>query len=215
MFNADAFLRIKLYFYRQWRRLNPHNETQPYCVFDTSSVSVGRGSYGLLDLQNHTENRLIIGNYCSIAKDVLFLVGDEHYTQHISTYPFRVMTIKDREHESISKGNIVIDDDVWIGCRATIMSGVHIGQGAIIAAGAVVTKDVPPYAIAGGVPAEVIRYRFDEAMIQELLTVDYSQLTDDMIREHIDDLYTDLTDVRQLDWMPRKCADNQGCSEFC
>lgn len=204
MFNADAFLRIKLYFYRQWRRLNQHNETQPYCVFDPNSVQVGLGTYGLIDLQNQTDSRLFIGNYCSIAKDVLFLVGDDHYTNHISTYPFRVMSLKECEHESTSKGNIVVDDDVWIGSRATIMSGVHIGQGAVVAAGAVVTKDIPPYAIVGGVPARVIRYRFNEELIQELLKVDYSQLTKEMIEEHIDDLYMDLTDVHQLDWMPRK-----------
>ena len=82
--------------------------------------------------------------------------------------------------------------------------GVHIGQGAVVAAGAVVTKDVPPYAIVGGVPAKVIRYRFEPEIVEELLKIDYSRLTDEMIKEHIDELYTDLTCVEQFKWFPRK-----------
>ena len=84
------------------------------------------------------------------------------------------------------------------------MSGVHIDQGAVVAAGAVVTKDVPPYAIVGGVPAKVIKYRFEPEMIEELLKVDYSKLTNEDIEKHIDDLYMELKDPSQLDWMPKK-----------
>lgn len=106
--------------------------------------------------------------------------------------------------DAFSKGDIIVDDDVWIGYGATIMSGVHIGQGAVVAAGAVVTKDVPPYAIVGGVPAKVIKYRFEPEMIEELLKVDYSKLTKEDIEKHIDDLYKKLKDPSQLDWMPKK-----------
>ena len=95
-------------------------------------------------------------------------------------------------------------EDLRIGYGATIMSGVHIGQGAVVAAGAVVTKDVPPYAIVGGVPAKVIKYRFEPDLIEELLKVDYSKLTKEDIEKHIDDLYTELKDPSQLDWMPKK-----------
>ena len=107
-------------------------------------------------------------------------------------------------YEAISKGDIIVENDVWIGYRATILSGVNIGQGAIIAAGSVVTKDVPPYAIVGGVPAKVIKYRFPPEMIGELLKVDYSQLSEEMVREHIDELYRPLKDPEQLAWMPKK-----------
>ena len=74
----------------------------------------------------------------------------------------------------------------------------------MIAAGSVVTKDVPPYAIVGGVPTKVIKYRFSPEMITELLKVDYSQLTEEMIKEHIEELYRDLEDTNQLGWFPKK-----------
>lgn len=108
------------------------------------------------------------------------------------------------KQEGVSKGNIIVDDDVWIGFRSTILSGVHIGQGAIVAAGSVVTKDVPPYAIVGGVPAKVLKYRFSHELIAELLKVDYGKLTEAMIREHIDDLYSKLKQNEQLKWMPQR-----------
>ena len=81
---------------------------------------------------------------------------------------------------------------------------VSIGQGAVVAAGAVVTKDVPPYAIVGGVPAKVIKYRFSPELIEELLKVDYSKLTKEDVEKHLDVLYTELKDPCQLDWMPKK-----------
>ena len=100
-------------------------------------------------------------------------MSGEHSITGIMTYPL----IDDVKINSRSKGDIIVADDVWIGYGATIMSGVHIGQGAVVAADAVVTKDVPPYAIVGGVPAKVIKYRFEPEMIEELLKVDYSKLT--------------------------------------
>lgn len=105
--------------------------------------------------------------------------------------------------EALSKGDIIINDDVWIGCNAIILSGVNIGQGAVVAAGAVVTNDIPPYAIVGGVPAKVIKYRFETAIIDELLKVDYSKLTDEAIKQNIEKLYEPLTKKEQLDWMPK------------
>lgn len=192
----------------KWRQINAHNGTNLGELTDYwESTTIGKGTYGKINVKNERKDcRVKIGNYCSIADDVMFLAAFDHEINRISTYPFRQMYgLASKEYrDAISKGDIIVDDDVWIGYRATILSGVHIGQGAIVAAGAVVTKDVPPYAIVGGVPAKVIRYRFDEGMIRELLKVDFSKLTKEMIEQHIDDLYDTLYDSKQLEWMPKK-----------
>ncbi len=172
--------------------------------FHQELVSVGKMSYGELNIVTFNNNtKLKIGSYCSIAQHVTFMLDVEHQINTIATYPFKAKSLNLGD-EAFSKGDIVVDDDVWIGYGATILSGVHVGQGAVIAAGAVVTKDVPPYAVVGGVPAKVIKYRFSEELIKELLKVDFSKLTDDMIKEHIDDLYTELTDIKRYDWLPKK-----------
>lgn len=105
--------------------------------------------------------------------------------------------------EAVSKGDITIEDDVWIGYGATILSGVKIGQGAVIAAGAVVTRDVPPYAIAGGVPAKVIKWRFPQAIIDKLVKIDFSKLDEKMVRKHIDELYEKVDENTDLSWLPK------------
>ena len=194
-----------LHFKKKWRRLNKHNFTHAIEEqFDISRVSVGNGSYGKLNIKNYGVKTVVkIGNYCSIADNVMILASLEHPTNFISSYPFKAYFMG-IDAEMISKGDIIIDDDVWIGYGATILSGVHIGQGAVIAAGAVVSHDVPPYAIVGGVPAKVIKYRFSPELIEELLKVDYSKLKKEDIEKHIDELYIELKDKRQLDWMPKK-----------
>ena len=191
-------------FRKRWRNTNRFNTTIPLNIFDINSVFIGKHTYGGIAVLNYNNYyKLTIGNYCSIATDVMFILDADHYTKHISSFPFKVKMLGE-QFEGVSKGDIIVDDDVWIGYGATIMSGVHISQGAVIAAGAVVTKDVPPYAIVGGVPAKVIKYRFEPEMIEKLLKVDYSKLTKEMIDDHIDDLYVDLKDASQLDWMPKK-----------
>lgn len=173
--------------------------------FEINTVSVGKETYGLLNIISHNEvNRLEIGNYCSIAPNVVFVLSGEHATDYISTFPFKTHTLKSQKYEAESHGNIIVDDDVWIGTGAIIMSGVHIHQGAVIAAGAVVTKDVQPYEIVGGIPAKTLRKRFEQDIINELLNVDYSALDKQQIKEHIDDLYVPLTSVEQLCWMPKQ-----------
>lgn len=190
---------------REWRKRNKHNDTLLKEPFNIDAVTVGKCSYGALRvILDNDENRLIIGNYCSIAPEVIFIPGSEHAINTVSTYPFKVKCMQGQQHEALSKGDIIVEDDVWIGCRATIMSGVRIGQGAVVAAGAVVTKDVPPYAVVGGVPAKVIKYRFAPHIIEELLKVDYGKLTKKMIETHIDDLYKSLDNVEQIIWMPQK-----------
>ena len=191
-------------FRRKWKALNRHNETYPVCHFDERLVSIGRKTYGPLFVSAcNPDFRLTIGNFCSIAPNVTFILSSDHALENISTFPFRVK-YGFSDYEAISKGDITVDDDVWIGCGATIVSGVHIGQGAVVAAGSVVTKDVPPYAIVGGVPAKVMKYRFPPEMIEQLLKVDYGKLGDDMVWEHIEELYQPLGNAEQLAWMPKK-----------
>lgn len=198
------FGRIKLYlFNKKWRKRNSHNSTGVVDFFDMDCVEVGNWTYGGIKVMTFNKDaKLKIGNFCSIGPEVCFILSADHYLNKISSFPFKVKCIGE-ELEGVSKGDIVVDDDVWIGYGATIMSGVHIGQGAIVAAGAVVSKDVPPYSIVGGVPAKVIKYRFPQDMINELLKVDYSKLTKELIDAHLDDLYQTLEDKEQLDWMPK------------
>lgn len=194
----------KRIFKKRWRKLNPNNYTNAEDLFNSSCVDVGDYTYGGLHvLTYNNENKLKIGRFCSIAPEVMFVLSADHYTQHMSSYPYKVWVMKENQ-EGISKGDIIVEDDVWIGFRSIILSGVHIGKGSVIAAGSVVTKDVPPYAIVGGVPAKVIKYRFSDEIITELMKIDYSKLTEEMIKNHIDSLYTDLRDVNQLRWMPQK-----------
>lgn len=121
-------------------------------------------------------DRLFIGKFCSIAHGAEFILnGGNHQTDAASSYPFDIFggewagAMGGRRYPH--KGDIVIGNDVWIGYRAVIMPGVRVGDGAILAACSVVTKDVAPYTIVGGNPAREIRKRFDEATIEKLLAL--------------------------------------------
>ena len=174
----------------RWRNLNRHNSTYAFNSFDTSLVRVGRGTYGGLIVYSYgSQERLEIGSYCSIAPEVAFILNNEHELTSASTFPFKVKLLHSASNEALSKGGITVADDVWIGARATVLDGVSIGQGAVVAAGAVVTKDVPPYAIVGGIPAKVIRYRHS-AEIRELMhLINWSDVDVNFVRENLSLLY--------------------------
>lgn len=197
---------IELKIKDDWRKQNSHNKTNlefPYVNYDC--IHVGKGTYGPISaIISSPISHLYIGNFCSVASEVSFVVAADHSTQNLSTYPFKTLCLGQEKGEAVSKGDIVVGDDVWIGYRATILSGVHIGQGAIVAAGAVVTKDVPPYAIVGGVPAKVIGYRFPEDIREELLKVDFSKIDEETVRNNIDKLYTPLSSIEDLKWLPKR-----------
>lgn len=196
----------------RWKKRNKHNHTHLISVDGDriDVVSIGRGTYGGIYVLAHSrDSGLKIGSYCSIAPKVVFMIGAEHPLHQLSTFPFKVH-YKGVPYEALSRGDIIIDDDVWIGYGAQILSGVHIGQGAVIAAGAVVNKDVEPYTIVGGVPAGFIRKRFDQSKIDYFLTLDFGKLDEDLIKEHIDEMYMDYKNadldeiIKRLDWFPKK-----------
>jgi len=136
-------------------------------------------------------DRLIIGKFCSIACGAKFLFnGANHRLGSLSTYPFPVFAAGWDLPVPVTdawdnKGDIVVGNDVWIGFEAVIMAGVTIGDGAIIGSRAVVTKDVEPYAIVGGVPARLIRKRFPEEQIQKLLKLKWWDWSEEKIRQYI------------------------------
>jgi acetyltransferase-like isoleucine patch superfamily enzyme len=127
---------------------------------------------------------------------VRIFLGSEHRMDWVSTYPFLIFLedAKNIHFHPATKGDVIIGNDVWIGYGVTILSGVTIGDGAVIGACSVVTKDVPPYAIAGGNPARIVRYRFDEETIKKLLEIRWWNWPDHKIRENIKTICSDAMD---------------------
>lgn len=129
-------------------------------------------------------NPIRIGNFCSVAKDVT-IQEYNHRADRLSTYNFEKHIFAGKSiNDVVSKGPIVIGSDVWIGTKCVILSGVTIGDGAIVAAGSIVTKDVPAYAIVGGNPARVIRYRFSPEIIAQLLEIKWWSWPDEKIKQN-------------------------------
>lgn len=152
-------------------------------------IEVGKYTYGLwgADIAPKTK----IGAFCSIAPNVKIGLMN-HPMDYVSTHPF--LYYKDRGFvdsnlQITQKSAPIIEDDVWIGTNAVILPGVRIGRGAVIAAGAVVSKDVEPYACMGGVPAKCIKYRFPKETREKLLKVNWAEKDDEWIKEHIELFY--------------------------
>lgn len=155
-------------------------------------VSVGHGTYGIGEktvLLFRDDDRVRIGKYCSVAYGVTIVSSGEHNYGGVANYPFAAVLNQDIDRDTFSKGPVRIGNDVWIGANATILSGVTIGDGAVVAAGAVVTESVPPYAIVGGVPARVIKYRFEAETIESLLRVAWWDWSPQSIRENMELFY--------------------------
>lgn len=138
------------------------------------------------------QDRLIIGKFCSIACGAKFLFNSANHTlKSLSSYTFPLFFEEwglDKKNVASAwdnKGDIIIGNDVWIGYEAVIMAGVHIGDGAVIAARAVVTKDVPPYTIVGGTPARKIRMRFEEETIAKLQQIQWWNWPVEKIRQSL------------------------------
>lgn len=155
---------------------------------------VGKGSYGKVELLDVGQSKVYIGNYCSIAGGTKCILGF-HRLDLITTFPFQTLgryyakhcAVNEADH--FSKGDIHIGNDVWIGTDCTIMSGVKIGDGAVIASNSVVTKDVEPYAVVGGNPAKLIKFRInDPKQRQALQAIAWWNWSDEQISMHINEI---------------------------
>jgi len=184
---------------KKWRKMNMQNSTEMGTLFPLRFAKVGAYSYGTINLivydLNNTDSRLEIGNFVSISGNVTFLLCEQHQTKTVMPFPLKsILKNTQFPEDAISRGSIIVEDEVWIGYGATILSGVRIGKGSIIATGAVVTADVPPYSIVGGVPAKVIKRRFSDDVIERLLSINIADLPAAEIEKNIDLFYKDIVD---------------------
>jgi acetyltransferase-like isoleucine patch superfamily enzyme len=161
-------------FYRRYFQEPP----TPVSIFTAedpaySAYQIGDWTYGKPSVLHGQDSTLQIGRFCSIADDVTIVLGGEHHTNWVTTYPFYLLFERARHHRGtpMTKGDVVIGNDVWIGHGALILSGVMIGDGAVVAAGSVVTRDIGAYSIVAGVPARQIRRRFPDDTIAALLRI--------------------------------------------
>lgn len=158
---------------------------------------IGEYSYGIPQVFQWGEGaKLRIWKYCSIAGGIQILLGGNHRPDWVTTYPFNFL---DTDYRYIkghpdSKGDVNIGNDVWLGQNCVILSGVTIGDGACIAAHAVVTKNVPPYGIIAGNPGRLVKMRFDERIVEALLEIKWWNWDHESVRKHIPLLLSDDID---------------------
>jgi acetyltransferase-like isoleucine patch superfamily enzyme len=164
-----------------------------------SNVTIGKHTYGVVKGVNKTYQirpgeSITIGKFCSIAPGVKLMSGGEHRTDLVSTYPLKTLLSKADgiNYDATTKGPLRIVNDVWIGFGALVLSGVTVGDGAVIGAMSVVTTDVPPYAVVAGNPARIVRYRFTPEQIQSLLKIAWWDWNDDEIIRNEKDFYSDV-----------------------
>lgn len=161
-----------------------------------SPVIIGAYTYGaefLTVCEAGEGASLVIGRFCSIAMRATIFLGCEHRTDWATTFPFGHQFVNELGGKEIvghpaTKGNVVIGNDVWLGYNSTIMSGVWVGDGAVIAANSHVAKNVAPYEIVGGNPARHIKFRFSEEIRNLLTKLRWWDLPTDVIKEIAPDL---------------------------
>ncbi|MBI5885211.1 MAG: CatB-related O-acetyltransferase [Deltaproteobacteria bacterium] len=166
---------------------------------DKPNIVVGRYTYGNPLLLTWAEDeRITIGAFCSFARETAVLGGGEHRYDWITTSPIRIMfDLPGARKDGIpcSRGETVIGNDVWMGFRSIILSGVTVADGAVIGAGAVVANDVPPYAVVAGNPAKVIKYRFEESVRNDLLSIKWWDWPIEKIIDSVDLLCSNDADA--------------------
>lgn len=166
----------------------------------TVFVNIKFGKHSFIHNGGTLYSNTEVGNYCVIATNA-FLGASLHPTNWLSVHNFQygANTPLKNPKPFIQSKHTTIGNDVWIGANVVVTTGVNIGDGAIIAAGAVVTKDVPPYAIVGGVPAKIIKYRFDEPTIKELLELQWWDLEPEQLDGvDFDDIHKAIKQVKTI-----------------
>ena len=160
-------------------------------------ITIGARSYivsGRLETFDKENEHILIGNYSSLAHRLTFMIGMNHDYRCITTYPQQIIEEASAPdpalpltpmEDSVSRHQIIIGNDVWVDANATIMGGIRIGNGAVIGAGAVVAKNIPPYAIAVGNPARIIKYRFDKDTITRLQRIKWWNWPQSDIEEYL------------------------------
>ncbi len=163
-------------------------------VLKNKRFNIGDYTYGVPKVKGYAigvnQGHLKIGKYCSIATEVVIFLGGYHRDDWITTYPFMLFPkdwpgAVDIKGHPRTNGNVIIGNDVWLGHRAMIMSGVTIGDGAVVGAGSIVTKNVKPYEIVAGNPASHIRFRFSENVVKRLLQVKWWNWHPKTVAKHI------------------------------
>lgn len=178
-------------------KLNLANEPHEVLIYSCQkdpyhTIVLGKGSYistSTMHLGGGRKGNISIGNYTSIASDCFFLMGMNHDYTGVTTYPFEdIILDKGATNHYVNSNHyqIIIGHDVWIGQHVTIMGGISIGNGAVIAAHSVVTHDVPPYAIVGGIPARTIKYRFPADIIQKIQAIKWWYWDIETIAKNLD-----------------------------
>lgn len=155
---------------------------------------VGRGTYGEPKVLHWGESaKLKVGSFCSIADGCKIFLGGNHRTDWVTTYPFSVFskTARSIPGHPATRGDVIIGNDVWIGIDSTILSGVKIGNGAVVGACSVVTRDVPAYAIVAGNPAKIIRIRFSPDEVNQLENIAWWDWSEEKINAMISLLLSD------------------------
>lgn len=157
------------------------------------AFQIGRWTYGWPEVHRwRSTQQLSIGSFCSIATGVKILLGGEHRADFVSTFPFgQFFGVGDANAHEFSRGDVIIGNDVWIGNGALILSGTRIGDGAVIGAYSLVKGEIPPYAIAVGNPARVVRYRFSPAIVDQLLRIRWWDWDDDSIKRRATELMSE------------------------
>jgi acetyltransferase-like isoleucine patch superfamily enzyme len=167
-----------------------HDEAVLWRLKHSGRVILGEGSGGVPEIRDYIldDSRLIVGNYTSLAGGAVIMLGGYHGLDRVTTYPHRlVMGLPGAGEDGIPevRGDTRIGSDVWIGTESVIMSGVNIGDGAVVATGAIVMRDVPPFAVVAGNPARPVRWRFSEEHRDALLRIRWWEWPRDRVIEAV------------------------------